>query len=50
MLKEKSIKLAKVNCVDESDLCQSHGVQGYPQVFFFIVPLNRLLMFKFSVL
>ncbi|KZT19258.1 protein disulfide isomerase [Neolentinus lepideus HHB14362 ss-1] len=29
-LKEKSIKLAKVNCVDEADLCQAHGVQGYP--------------------
>ncbi|KAI9467005.1 protein disulfide isomerase [Lactarius psammicola] len=29
-LKEKGIKLAKVNCVDEPDLCQSHGVQGYP--------------------
>ena len=33
-LKEKNIKLAKVDCVNESDLCQSHGVQGYPQVFF----------------
>lgn len=29
-LKEKSIKLAKVDCVDQADLCQSHGVQGYP--------------------
>ncbi|EPQ59417.1 protein disulfide isomerase [Gloeophyllum trabeum ATCC 11539] len=29
-LKEKNIKLAKVNCVDEADLCQAHGVQGYP--------------------
>ncbi|EIM88466.1 disulfide isomerase [Stereum hirsutum FP-91666 SS1] len=29
-LKEKNVKLAKVNCVDEADLCQSHGVQGYP--------------------
>jgi protein disulfide-isomerase A1 len=34
-LKEKSIKLAKVNCVDESDLCQSHGVQGYPTLKIF---------------
>jgi protein disulfide-isomerase A1 len=50
VLKEKGIKLAKVDCVDESDLCQQHGVQGYPQVFFFIVPLNPLLMFKFLVL
>ncbi|KAA1466410.1 protein disulfide isomerase [Dentipellis sp. KUC8613] len=29
-LKEKNIKLAKVNCVDEANLCQEHGVQGYP--------------------
>jgi protein disulfide-isomerase A1 len=34
VLKEKGIKIAKVNCVDEPDLCQAHGVQGYPQVFF----------------
>ena len=31
-LKEKGIKLAKVNCVDEADLCQSNGIQGYPYV------------------
>ncbi|KAH7926761.1 protein disulfide isomerase [Leucogyrophana mollusca] len=29
-LKEKNIKLAKVDCVDQADLCQTHGVQGYP--------------------
>ena len=29
-LKEKKIKLAKVDCVAEADLCQQHGVQGYP--------------------
>ncbi|TBU32775.1 disulfide isomerase [Dichomitus squalens] len=29
-LKEKGIKLAKVNCVDEADFCQSNGIQGYP--------------------
>ena len=29
-LKEKSIKLAKVDCVEEADLCQAKGVQGYP--------------------
>jgi len=29
-LKEKGIKLAKVDCVDHGDLCQSHGVKGYP--------------------
>ena len=31
-LKDKNIKLAKVDCVDQADLCQSHGVQGYPYV------------------
>ncbi|KIP03072.1 hypothetical protein PHLGIDRAFT_95218 [Phlebiopsis gigantea 11061_1 CR5-6] len=30
VLKEKDIKLAKVNCVDEADMCQKNGVQGYP--------------------
>lgn len=30
VLKEKGIKLAKVNCVDEADLCQKNGIQGYP--------------------
>jgi len=29
-LKAKSIKLAKVDCVDHAELCQQHGVQGYP--------------------
>jgi protein disulfide-isomerase A1 len=29
-LKEKDIKVAKVDCVEEADLCQSQGVQGYP--------------------
>ncbi|CDO75582.1 hypothetical protein BN946_scf184858.g22 [Trametes cinnabarina] len=29
-LKEKGIKIAKVNCVDEADFCQSNGIQGYP--------------------
>ncbi|UKZ73112.1 hypothetical protein TrVFT333_000753 [Trichoderma virens FT-333] len=29
-LKEKSIKLAKVDCVEEADLCKDHGVEGYP--------------------
>ncbi|KXN89629.1 Protein disulfide-isomerase [Leucoagaricus sp. SymC.cos] len=29
-LKGKSIKLAKVDCVEEGELCQSKGVQGYP--------------------
>ena len=29
-LKEKGVKLAKVNCVDEADLCQENGIGGYP--------------------
>lgn len=29
-LKEKNIRLAKVDCVAEADLCQDKGVQGYP--------------------
>jgi protein disulfide-isomerase A1 len=29
-LKDKNIKLAKVDCVDQSELCQTHGVTGYP--------------------
>ncbi|KAL4729850.1 protein disulfide-isomerase precursor [Fusarium chlamydosporum] len=29
-LKEKNIKLAKIDCTEESDLCKDHGVEGYP--------------------
>ncbi|KAG7096910.1 hypothetical protein E1B28_004315 [Marasmius oreades] len=29
-LKEKKIPIAKVDCVDQPDLCQANGVQGYP--------------------
>ncbi|KAL2122900.1 hypothetical protein VTJ04DRAFT_3355 [Mycothermus thermophilus] len=29
-LKEKNIKLVKVDCTEETDLCQAHGVEGYP--------------------
>jgi protein disulfide-isomerase A1 len=29
-LKEKKISLAKVDCTEEADLCQEHGVEGYP--------------------
>jgi protein disulfide-isomerase A1 len=34
-LKESNIKLAKVDCVDEAELCQVHGVQGYPTLKLF---------------
>ncbi|KAL4075823.1 thioredoxin-like protein [Scleroderma citrinum] len=30
ILKENNIKLAKVDCVDQAELCQAHGIQGYP--------------------
>lgn len=31
ILKEKqNIKLAKVDCVDQAELCQSNGISGYP--------------------
>jgi len=29
-LKNESIKLAKVDCTVESELCADHGVEGYP--------------------
>ncbi|KAK4043651.1 protein disulfide-isomerase [Parachaetomium inaequale] len=29
-LKEKNIKVVKVDCTEEADLCQQHGVEGYP--------------------
>ncbi|KAK4952903.1 hypothetical protein LTR28_006520 [Elasticomyces elasticus] len=29
-LKEKDIALAKIDCTEEADLCQSYGVEGYP--------------------
>jgi protein disulfide-isomerase A1 len=29
-LKEKNIKLAKVDCTEHADLCKEYGVEGYP--------------------
>ncbi|KAH7257339.1 thioredoxin-like domain-containing protein [Fusarium tricinctum] len=29
-LKEKNIRLAKIDCTEEADLCKDHGVEGYP--------------------
>lgn len=29
-LKEKDIALAKIDCTEEAELCQSYGVEGYP--------------------
>ncbi|KAG8789497.1 protein disulfide-isomerase precursor [Serendipita sp. 401] len=30
ILKQKKIPIAKVDCVEQSELCQTHGVSGYP--------------------
>ncbi|GAO50371.1 hypothetical protein G7K_4498-t1 [Saitoella complicata NRRL Y-17804] len=29
-LKEKGIAIAKIDCTEEQQLCQEHGIQGYP--------------------
>ncbi|OCK73806.1 protein disulfide isomerase [Lepidopterella palustris CBS 459.81] len=39
-LKEKDIALAKIDCTEESDLCQSYGVEGYPTLKLFRGPDN----------
>jgi protein disulfide-isomerase A1 len=39
-LKEKNIRLAKVDCTEEADLCQSFGVGGYPTLKVFRGPDN----------
>jgi len=31
-LKEKGIKLAKIDCMDHGDFCQSKGILGFPYV------------------
>lgn len=31
-LKDKGIKIAKVDCVDQAELCQANGITGYPCV------------------
>ena len=39
-LKKKDIALAKIDCTEEAELCQTYGVEGYPTIKVFRGPDN----------